>query len=103
MKRDKQYPRPIKVLLELLLKEVKQGRSFYTNGLCLFTDDLSRKEIITDNEYYILIDYLKTNVPTHMWRYRWWKFIFNDNFWFNPRTRTPRIKYLENRIKHESK
>ena len=66
--------RSIKELLKILLDYYKNNRiySIQSAGLCRAISKLLDKDIISREEYDILIEYLYYNKPEYAWIGYWW-------------------------------
>jgi len=89
--------RTIKELLQLMLDNQK----LFSTGLCFWTIKLFSSRLITENEYFLLNDYIKANRPSKYssidaYKYR------NTNLYWKENNIKPRIKWLNKHIKLNS-
>lgn len=87
--------RSIKELLQLML----DNEHMFKTGLCMWAMDLDESNLITDDEYYLLGNYIRNNRPIIGWiRYYTLSVFFRDYYWKYGNIK-PRIKWLKKHIK----
>lgn len=95
--------RTIKELLTVVRNSIINDKPQLILGLCWYTTLCLHEDIISREEYDILQDYYKKNVPV-TYNIMVNK-VFNDStkhiFWWKPGNKTPRIKYLNKHIKKQ--
>jgi hypothetical protein len=88
-------PRTIKELLILLREHIieEEKENFY--GMCNELYYMNYLGSVSDEEFFILEDYLQNNVP-----FTWYKTfsIFTSAYWWIPGDKTSRIKWLNKKI-----
>lgn len=93
--------RPITYLLEILLQsliwaeEDTTGEKAYT-GMCLEVTRLWEAAKINEEEFIFLREYINTHPPKDLPA-------LLVGYWFSPGIMAPRIKWVQKRIKEESK
>jgi hypothetical protein len=88
--------RSIKELLELMLKH----KDLFKTGLCFWALRLCAQDIISENEYKSLDEYIKNNRPDY---FSWTNFVesYDDRggYYFPSRVIKPRIYWIKTHIK----
>jgi hypothetical protein len=80
----------IKKLLQLML----DNQDLFTSGLCNWVTNLRMKNIICENEYNIILDYINKNAP-FLHRLNIFK---TEPFYWKEGDIAPRIKWLKKHI-----
>ena len=84
--------RTIKELLELML----ENKQFFKDGLCVWSESMYFKKIITPFEYRRLMDYIDSNKPTFFENPRYY---FSMSYYWKRGNINPRLKWIEKHIK----
>lgn len=89
--------RTIKELLELMLEH----KNLFTEGLCKWVHSMDYEDIITPNEYFVLLKFIENNRPEFKWYNLYMAFNNMHGFYWACGFITPRIKWIKEQIKRE--
>lgn len=79
----------IKELLQLML----DNKHKFTYGLCSLNDNLWMDDIVTNDEYFELMNYINNNPP---------KKVYSDIYFWEKGNIKPRLEWIEQHIKFNS-